>query len=191
MRRTIFTRSQRDCRGKQACSRFSTEDADIVSIIINLSAVPFIRFVIFKSYLSLIVTLVLITFHCSRDNADTRRDNTAISFEWKEFCCCYYRRHSFYFLRPLSFSTTTPFSLARVAQMHRGKSFYLKAPRRPSCLHLNCFGLNRSCASICRLSLPLAFLLLHSVRLSRDFARKIASNGGKTSRNTFLPRIVS
>lgn len=164
MRRTIFTRSQRDCRGKQVCSRFSIKDTDIDYYY--LPAIPFVRFVLFKSHLSLIVTLIRITFHCSRDNADTRCDNT-ISFEWKEFCCRYYRRHSFYFLRPLSFSTTTPFSFPRVAQMHRGKSFYLKARRRPSCLHLNCFGLNRSCASICCLSLSLAFLLLlHSVRLS-------------------------
>lgn len=137
------------------CSRFSTEDTDIVSRFLLLFARDSIDFA--SSFSSLACRNVGpdYTFHqqhsISRDSADTRRDNTAISFGWKEFCCRYYRRHSFYFLRPLSFSTTTPFSLPRVAQMHRGKSFYLKARRRPSCLHLNCFGLNRSCASICRL----------------------------------------
>lgn len=185
MRRTIFTRSQRDCRGKQACLRFSIQDTDIISII-NLSIYLLRSFQV----LPLIVALVLITFHCSRYSADTRRDNTAISFGWKEFCCRYYRRHSFYFLCPLSFFTTTPFSLPRVAQMHRGKSFYLKARRQPSCLHLNCFGLNRSCASICRL-LASSFSSSSLYSLVRDFARKIANNGGNIAKYILLLRIVT
>lgn len=91
------------------------------------------------------------------------------------------------FLRPLSFSTTTPFSLAHIAQMHREKSFCLKARQsRPSCLHLNCFGLNRSCE---RSSSPCFPLFRLSSLLVRDFARKATSNeGGETSPDTTFYR---
>lgn len=87
------------------------------------------------------------------------------------------------FLRPLSFSTTTPFSLARIAQMHREKSFCLKARRRPSCLHLNCFGLNRSCE---RPSSPCFPPSSFSSLFVRDFARKATSNEGVKHRQIHL-----
>lgn len=54
------------------------------------------------------------------------------------------------------------------ADASRKESSCLKARRRPSCLHLNCFGLNRGCE---RLPLRPPFLL-ERVSLVRDLARK-------------------
>jgi len=147
MRRTIFTRSQRDCRGKQACLRFSIEDADIMSII-NLSVYSLRPFRV-----SLVAYRCVgpFTFHRGHYSEDTRLVMIQrYRLDGKSSAVVIIDVIRSTFFAPFPFPQPRLF-LSRVAQMHRGKSFYLKARRRPSCLHLNCFGLNRSCASICRL----------------------------------------
>lgn len=100
-----------------------------------------------------------------------------------------YRRRPLYF-RPLSFSHNLPrlFPRADAAQMHREKSSCLKARRRPSCLHLNCFGLNRGCEH------PSPRVPLFFSSAFRSFATsrvKRVGNEGETSLNTLLSCTVT